>query len=146
MPKSGRPGQSEGMDSLRVFNTFDRQAGVPNRDASAAREREGANLSEEEVREKIRRHMNQRALQAKAQVSSKGRKLGAVARAKGQREGQTEGQRPLLRPRETSGGVGAIGNNDPNSLMTREKLKELLRSGAFSFNESEKKVLAEILK
>lgn len=41
---------------------------------------------------------------------------------------------------------GDIGNNDPNSDVTREKLKGLLKSGGFKFNDKERKALAQILK
>jgi hypothetical protein len=42
--------------------------------------------------------------------------------------------------------VGDIGKNDPNSEMTQEKLKAVLKSGAFAFNDKERKALSQILK
>ena len=41
---------------------------------------------------------------------------------------------------------GDIGENNPNSDVTREKLKGLLKSGGFDFNDKERKALAQILK
>jgi len=38
-----------------------------------------------------------------------------------------------------------ISDNDPNSAETTEKLKEILKSGAFSFSDREKSTLAKIL-
>ena len=38
-----------------------------------------------------------------------------------------------------------IGLNDPNSQSTTEKLKDILKTGAFSFNQKEKAALAKIL-
>lgn len=37
-------------------------------------------------------------------------------------------------------------SNNPESVETREKLKEILKTGAFEFNEGERKALANILK
>lgn len=39
-----------------------------------------------------------------------------------------------------------IKNNDPNSEDTKDKLKALLKTGAFQFNDKERSVLSEILK
>ena len=41
---------------------------------------------------------------------------------------------------------GDIGKNDPNSELTREKLKGILKGGGFNFNDKERKALAQILK
>ncbi|MCT4641958.1 MAG: hypothetical protein N4A33_06625 [Bacteriovoracaceae bacterium] len=38
-----------------------------------------------------------------------------------------------------------IGQNNPESQVTQEKLKSLLRSGAFQFNDAERRALGEIL-
>ena len=122
------------MDNLRVFNTFERKTGFPGTET-------GPNLSEDQVREKIRQHQAKKGLDAKAEVSPKGRRLNAF---KGQ-DGDLKGRPPLLRPGEERP-VSAVGANNPASSMTQEKLKSLLKSGAFHFNENEKKVLAEILK
>ncbi len=46
----------------------------------------------------------------------------------------------------TEEGFGDIQDNDPTSSVTRDKLKDILKTGAFSFNEKERKTLAEILK
>lgn len=43
-------------------------------------------------------------------------------------------------------GAGDIKNNDPKSEVTQEKLKNILRTGAFSFNENERQALSKILK
>ena len=39
-----------------------------------------------------------------------------------------------------------IGNNDPNSELTKEKLRGLLKAGGFDFNDKERKALSQILK
>lgn len=39
-----------------------------------------------------------------------------------------------------------IGKNDPNSEITREKLKTILKVGGFDFNDKERSALAQILK
>ncbi len=39
-----------------------------------------------------------------------------------------------------------VGSNDPNSDLTQNKLKDILKTGAFQFNEGERKALAQILK
>lgn len=39
-----------------------------------------------------------------------------------------------------------VKNNNPNSEETREKLKALLKTGAFHFNDKERGALSEILK
>jgi hypothetical protein len=41
--------------------------------------------------------------------------------------------------------IGDIGDNDPNNDMTQEKLRKILDSKAFHFNEKERKTLEEIL-
>ncbi|MBD65469.1 MAG: hypothetical protein CME62_09700 [Halobacteriovoraceae bacterium] len=41
---------------------------------------------------------------------------------------------------------GDIQGNNPESEVTQEKLKDLLKSGGFHFNDRERKVLGEILK
>ncbi len=41
---------------------------------------------------------------------------------------------------------GDIGKNDPNSEETQQKLREILKSGAFHFNDKERKTLSNILK
>jgi hypothetical protein len=42
--------------------------------------------------------------------------------------------------------TGDIGTNNPDSDITQEKLKSILKSGGFGFNDRERKVLANILK
>ena len=42
--------------------------------------------------------------------------------------------------------TGDIGSNNPESDVTQEKLKSILKSGGFGFNDRERKVLANILK
>ncbi len=42
--------------------------------------------------------------------------------------------------------IGDIKTNDPNSQITQDKLKDILKTGAFQFNEKERKTLAKILK
>lgn len=39
-----------------------------------------------------------------------------------------------------------IGVNDPNNELTHAKLKGLLKTGGFDFNEKERKALSQILK
>lgn len=41
---------------------------------------------------------------------------------------------------------GDVGKNDPNSDLTQNKLKDLLKTGGFQFNERERKALSQILK
>jgi hypothetical protein len=41
---------------------------------------------------------------------------------------------------------GDIKSNDPNSVATHEKLKGILKSGAFQFSDKERSTLAKILK
>lgn len=41
--------------------------------------------------------------------------------------------------------IGDIGKNDPSSEETQEKLKAILKTGAFEFNERERGALQEIL-
>ncbi len=41
---------------------------------------------------------------------------------------------------------GDLKSNDPNSSVTKDKLKDILRSGAFEFNPKERETLAKILK
>lgn len=41
--------------------------------------------------------------------------------------------------------IGDVGANDPNDPTVHEKLKGLLRSGAFNFNDQERNVLGTIL-
>lgn len=40
---------------------------------------------------------------------------------------------------------GDLGTNDPSSEATQEKLKDILKTGAFAFNEKERKTLSSIL-
>jgi len=42
-------------------------------------------------------------------------------------------------------GFGDIKNNDPNSETTQEKLKAILKTGAFDFNSKERSALKTIL-
>lgn len=41
---------------------------------------------------------------------------------------------------------GDVKSNDPNSSVTKDKLKDILRTGAFQFNPKERETLAKILK
>lgn len=41
--------------------------------------------------------------------------------------------------------IGDVGKNDPRSEETQEKLKAILKTGAFEFNERERGALQEIL-
>lgn len=41
--------------------------------------------------------------------------------------------------------IGDIGKNDPKSETTQEKLRGILRTGAFHFNDKERGALQEIL-
>ena len=45
----------------------------------------------------------------------------------------------------TEAGFGDVQSNDPNSEVTREKLRALLKTGAFSFNDGERSALNDIL-
>ena len=48
--------------------------------------------------------------------------------------------------KEVSGeGFGDIKNNDPSSVVTQEKLKTVLSTGAFQFNPKERAALKDIL-
>lgn len=40
---------------------------------------------------------------------------------------------------------GDVKSNNPNAAETREKLKEILKTNAFSFNDGERRALADIL-
>ena len=42
--------------------------------------------------------------------------------------------------------AGDIKNNDPNSVVTQEKLKNILKTGAFNFSDQERQTLSKILK
>jgi DNA-directed RNA polymerase specialized sigma subunit len=42
-------------------------------------------------------------------------------------------------------GFGDIKNNDPNSEVTQEKLRSILKTGGFDFNPKERKALQDIL-
>lgn len=42
--------------------------------------------------------------------------------------------------------VATVGENAPDSEVTQDKLREILKTGAFDFNQKERKVLANILK
>lgn len=42
-------------------------------------------------------------------------------------------------------GFGDIKNNDPNSEVTQEKLRSILKTGAFDFNPKERETLKNIL-
>ncbi len=41
--------------------------------------------------------------------------------------------------------TATVGKNDPNSSVTRDKLKDILKTGAFDFKPHERKALAQIL-
>lgn len=42
--------------------------------------------------------------------------------------------------------TATVGKNDPNSEITQDKLRDILKSGAFDFDPKERKTLAQILK
>ncbi|MCO4753131.1 MAG: hypothetical protein KC478_01550 [Bacteriovoracaceae bacterium] len=42
-------------------------------------------------------------------------------------------------------GFGDVKNNDPNAEVTQEKLRAILKTGAFAFNDKERKALNQIL-
>ncbi len=42
-------------------------------------------------------------------------------------------------------GFGDVKSNNPNAEATQEKLRAILRTGAFAFNDKERKALNEIL-
>lgn len=41
--------------------------------------------------------------------------------------------------------IGDVNKNDPADSITQDKLKQVLRTGAFNFNEKERNALQEIL-
>lgn len=43
-------------------------------------------------------------------------------------------------------GFGDVGLNNPDSQLTHDKLKQVLKTGAFKFNDKERATLAKILK
>ena len=42
--------------------------------------------------------------------------------------------------------TATVGKNDPNSDITQDKLRDILKTGAFDFKPAERKALAQILK
>lgn len=47
---------------------------------------------------------------------------------------------------KTQAPSGDVGKNDPNDTVTQDKIRNVLKSGAFNFNEQERAALAKILK
>lgn len=135
------------MDKLKIFNTFERSTKSPHLEGRAKKQ---SNLLKKGAKEGMSQDLAQKTLEDKANFTSKGKQLRA-----GLVEGHYNGdQRPLLRPQEVREGqkdkkdsrpTSDIGPNHPDNPVTQEKLKSILRSGAFSFNEKERNVLAEIL-
>lgn len=116
---------------------------------------EKAQVSESEIREKLAAHV-QTSNTAKSQVIKKNNQadlgsgfMNPQAKAKllpegaALQEGREEGPSKSLK--ESHLLLSDVKLNDPNDSNTQEKLKSVLRSGAFSFNPKEKDTLEKIL-
>ena len=85
------------------------------------------NLSDEEIIAKL-----------KAKKSVTEAKEAAKSEVKVEKSPDNEEEKDLLLKSD-------IGTNNPNDPTVKEKLKDILKSGAFSFNQKEKDVLSKIL-
>lgn len=103
--------------------------------APIEQKRERRQLSPEEIKAKVAQLKG--ATGSKVQISTSAKKRSENLAAKKDNSDQL--------PQEESAPNNAIGNNDPTNVVTQQKLKEALVNNSFSFNDGEKKVLAEIL-
>ena len=88
------------------------------------------NLSAQEIRDKVAKGLGKTSKE-KVDLSNSGKKLGDSFM-----DNNPEGATPP---------VGDISINDPNDVVTQEKLRGLVQKGGFNFSDKEKQVLAAIL-
>ena len=107
------------MDNLKVFNNFGYDKTASNFEQKS---RSKEHLSKKEIRDKVEQHFSKKAFKERANLTSKGQRLGAGFM-------KLEGEEMV----------------GPQNEMTRDKLKNILQTGAFNFNDKEKVVLDKIL-
>lgn len=108
--------------------------------------------SDAEIRAKFAQHQQEKASEKKAvklDLSnsvgfSRDNKTSPVAKAK-KLAPKEENLIITKEGDEKTGPVGDIQNNSPDMPETKEKLKNLLKSGGFRFKQKEKEILAKIL-
>lgn len=88
-------------------------------------------LSQKEVRDKIKAKFGDKALEKKEKPVVEDKV-------------EVKGNKGVKNSSEED--FGDIGKNDPSDQLTHDKLKEVLKSGAFHFNDRERATLAKILK
>lgn len=102
---------------------------------SASSQKASAPISEEQVRKKIEAKFGKEILEKpkkdEAQISQKSKQL-------------SQAETKIIDKDDVV--IGDIGKNNPADSVTQDKLKHLIRSGGFSFNEKERLALQEILK
>lgn len=118
---------------------------------------EKSKLSEQEIREKMAAHVETSSAAKSMAVKKNTQALGAgfmnaeVSAAKAVAAKAVAAEAPGEPMEKGSGAKEAhlllsdVQLNDPNDSNTQEKLKSVLRNGAFSFNPKEKETLEKIL-
>jgi hypothetical protein len=102
---------------------------VENANSSKLVKNEQKKSSSDEIRAKLAKKFGQKVLpKKKTEVKDK-----AEIHSKGVKNSSEED-------------FGDIKSNDPSSQVTHNKLKEILKTGAFDFNDKERKALSQILK
>lgn len=101
---------------------------APNRDPKVLKKEN--KLSQSEVNERIKAKFGNKILHKKARPK-------IVDKADIQTKGGISNS--------TEDDFGDIKANDPSSQLTHDKLKGILKSGAFNFNDRERSTLAKIL-
>lgn len=94
-------------------------------------------LSEDEVRKKIAEKFGK---DVGAPKSKEADEVEVSNKAKNMAKGETK----VVEKEDAV--IGDVGKNDPNDVVTQEKLKTLLRTGAFQFSDREREALKDILK
>lgn len=88
--------------------------------------------SASEIRKKIEQRQQEQQKEAtKVEIASK--------------NNETKAQSPSAVKHSDEENFGDIGKNDPKSEQTQEKLRHILRTGAFHFNERERAALEAVL-
>lgn len=87
-------------------------------------------LSAQEIRDKVAKGLGKTS-KDKVKLSNSGKKFGDSFM-----DNNPENEAPP---------VGDISMNDPNDVVTQEKLRGLVQKGGFNFSDKEKQVLAGIL-
>ena len=107
-----------------------------NSNVNTSEQKKSTKLSKEEILAKVKGKFGKSAAPKKAAPKPKQDSSDISATAKKKAESSESSEKI----------VGDIQKNDPKSAVTQEKLKNILKTGSFSFSDRERQALSKILK